>query len=100
MITGAAVDYLRNTWEELRDVRFEIASLPLEEDNNGIPRWRVEREHQRIIIYRVPLERLARLHREDAWHRAVSYEMAVFQAAAAYLDRDPWELFPEGFGHF
>lgn len=38
-------------------------------------------EHQLIVLYRLPIERLSHLHREDELHRRM-IEGAVFRAAA------------------
>ncbi|QBR90597.1 metallopeptidase family protein [Microbacterium sp. dk485] len=100
LAVGTAAEFLRSAWEELRDVSFEIGVLPPSPDDQGIPRWHVLREQKRIILYRVPIERLSHLHRNDDLHRRMMIESAVFRAAAEYLDRDPWDLGPERFRYF
>ncbi|MGP3535433.1 metallopeptidase family protein [Microbacterium sp. RD1] len=100
LTVGAASEFLRSAWTELRDVSFEIGNLPPRADDDGIPRWSVLREQKRIILYRVPIERLSHLHRNDDLHRRMMIEGAVFRAAAEYLDRDPWDLGPERFRFF
>lgn len=100
LAVGTASEFLRSAWDELREVTFEIGIMPpLVEQGGGIPRWRVLREEKRIILYRVPIERLSHLHRDDEMHRRMAIEGCVFRAAAEYLDRDPWDLGPERF-HF
>lgn len=99
LIVGMTADYLRDAWEDLRDVSFEIGSMPAASDDDGIPRWTVDREAERIILYRLPIERLDRAHRVDELHGRMIIESAVFRAAAEYLDRDPWDLGPERFRH-
>lgn len=94
---GTAAEFLRSAWEELRDVRFEVASMPAASDDEGIPRWSVHTDRQLIVLYRLPIERLGHLHREDDLHRRMLIESCVFRAAAEYLDRDPWDLGPEHF---
>lgn len=94
---GAASEFLRSAWPDLQDVRFEIAGMPAEVGSGGIPRWHVDRAAQRIVIYRMPVERLSRPHREDDLHRRMIVEGVVFRAAAEYLDRDPWDLGPDRF---
>ena len=96
---GTAAEFLRSAWPELRDVRFEVADMPAATDDDGIPRWTVLPDAGRIILYRLPIERLSHLHRDDELHRRMLVEGAVFRAAAEYLDRDPWDLGPERF-HF
>lgn len=100
LAVGTAAEFLRSAWDELREVSFEIGILPPAADADGIPRWRVLRAEKRIIVYRVPIERLSHLHRDDELHRRMMIEGCVFRAAAEYLDRDPWDLGPERFRYF
>jgi hypothetical protein len=100
LAVGTAAEFLRSSWTELRDVNFEIGILPPAADEDGIPRWRVLRKEKRIILYRVPIERLSHLHRDDDLHRRMLIESCVFRAAAEYLERDPWDLGPERFRYF
>jgi hypothetical protein len=100
LAVGTAAEFLRSAWEDLRDVRFEVADMPPATDAGGIPRWTVLRDAKRIIMYRLPIERLSHLHRNDELHRRMLIESAVFRAAAEYLDRDPWDLGPERFRFF
>ena len=97
---GSAAEFLRSAWPELRDVRFEVAAMPPASDDDGIPRWSVHADQKLIVLYRLPIERLSHLHREDDLHRRMMIEGAVFRAAADYLDRDPWDLGPERFRYF
>lgn len=97
---GAASDFLRSAWPELRDVEFQIGHMPTEPHEDGIPRWHIDREANRIVLFRVPIERLVRTHRDDELHRRMMIEGTVFRAAAEYLDRDPWDLGPERFRYF
>ena len=98
---GSVSEFLRSAWPELRDVRFELADMPPGADPaHGIPRWQVFHDDKRIVLYRLPLQRLGHLHRNDDFHRRMLIEGAVFRAAAEYLDRDPWDLGPERFRYF
>lgn len=97
---GAAAEFLRSAWDELREVRFEVGGLPPAHDEDGIPRWSIDRERRAIVLWRVPIERLGRLHRHDELHRRMLIESHVFRAAAEYLGRDPWDLGPERFRYF
>ncbi|QOC26160.1 metallopeptidase family protein [Microbacterium hominis] len=99
-IVGTAAEFLRSAWPELRDVAFEVAAMPPAPDADGIPRWTVSTGDRRIVLYRLPIERLGSLHREDDLHRRMAIESCVFRAAAEYLDRDPWDLGPERFRYF
>lgn len=89
---GAAVEFLRGTWPELQEVRFEIGALPRSADDNGIPRWHVDREGRRIVLFRIPIERLLPPGHDDGMHRRIAIESAVFRAAAEYVGKDPWEF--------
>lgn len=92
---GTAVEFLRGTWPELQEVRFEIGALPPDSDTDGIPRWLVDREQQRIVLYRIPIERLLPPGHDDGVHRRIAIESSVFRAAAEYVGRDPWEFDPD-----
>jgi len=100
MAVGSAAEFLRSAWTELRDVSFEVGEMPPASDDDGIPRWQVLTDEKRIILYRLPIERLSHLHRNDDLHRRMLVEGCVFRAAAEYLDRDPWDLGPERFRYF
>ncbi|GAA2956788.1 MULTISPECIES: metallopeptidase family protein [Microbacterium] len=100
LTVGTAAEFLRSAWEELREVSFEIGDMPPATDADGIPRWAVLTDQKRIILYRVPLERLSHLHRNDDLHRRMMIEGAVFRAAAQYLGKDPWDLGPDRFRYF
>ena len=91
---ATTAEYLRDMWpEELDDVTFEVAGLPSEVvPAAGVPRWLTLAEERRVIFYRVPIERLTRLHRNDAWHRRVLIESVVFAAVAELLGTNPGNL--------
>lgn len=99
---ASAVDYLRALWPgELDGVSFDVAGVPSESaGRDGIDRWKVSRRDRRVVLYRLPIERLAHLHRDDEWHRRSLIESCVFRAVAELLGRDPWEIAPERFRHF
>lgn len=97
MAVGSAAEFLRGAWAELREVRFEMADMPPSTDEDGIPRWAAFPAERRIVMYRLPIERLSHLHRNDDAHRRMMVESCVFRAAADYLGRDPWDLGPDRF---
>ena len=103
MTVAATAEYLRDMWpDELSEVVFEVAGLPsgsADEPTAGIERWRVIVAEKRVILYRLPIERLARLHRNDELHRRMLVESCVFRAVAELLGKDPWDLAPERFRH-
>ena len=94
-------EYLRDVWpEQLEDVTFEVAGLPSRVDEaQGVPRWLTLATERRVILYRLPIERLARLHRSDELHRRMLIESLVFRAVAELLGKDPWDLAPDRFRH-
>lgn len=100
LTVGSTAAFLRDAWPELRQVHFEVADMPPGPDPEGIPRWKVFAHERRIVLYRLPIQRLSRLHRDDEPHRRMMVESCVFRAAAEYLDRDPWDLGPERFRYF
>lgn len=89
---ATASEYLRGAWPELESVRFEIGTMPWHEGDGEVPRWLVDREAQRIVLFRLPIERMLAPGHDDALHRRVAVESAVFRAAAEYVGRDPWDL--------
>jgi hypothetical protein len=99
---ASAVEYLRELWpDELATIRFEIAGVPPGEPGRaGVDRWRVSTRERRVVLYRLPIERLAHLHRNDEWHRRSFIESCVFRAVAELLGKDPWDIAPERYRHF
>lgn len=95
LIVGDTAEYLRDLWPELRGVTFERGFMPGASDDDGIPRWGVDRDAKRIMIYRLPLERLDRAIGGEEFAVRVTIESAVFGAAGEYLGRDPWDLAPD-----
>lgn len=93
-------EYLKGMWpNDLADVRFEVAGMPAGDSRGPVERWRVLPRERRVILYRVPIERLSRLHRHDDLHRRMMVESCVFRAVAELLGKDPWDLAPERFRH-
>jgi hypothetical protein len=99
---AGAVEYLRELWpDELAGVHFEVARAPGGEPGpQGVDRWRVSAPEKRVVLYRLPIERLAHLHRDDEWHRRSFIESCVFRAVAELLGKDPWDIAPERYRHF
>jgi len=99
---ASAVEYLRELWpDELASVSFRIGHTPLgpvRED--GVDRWQVDPLQRVVVLYRLPIERLAHLHRDDEWHRRSFIESCVFRAVAELLGKDPWDIAPERYRHF
>ncbi|MET1042510.1 MAG: metallopeptidase family protein [Microbacteriaceae bacterium] len=101
-VVASTAEYLREVWpQELESISFEVAALPAELSSAaGVDRWKVIASERRIILYRLPIQRLTKLHRNDEWHRRAVIESCVFRAVAEMLGKDPWELAPGRFMHF
>ncbi|MDQ1575122.1 MAG: hypothetical protein QOH55_272 [Microbacteriaceae bacterium] len=102
MTVASTADYLKGLWpNELSHVRFEVAAAPIDAvGSDGVERWRVDPIERRVILYRVPIQRLSKLHRNDDIHRRMLVESCVFRAVAELLGKDPWDLAPDRFRHF
>ena len=100
-IVAETADYLRGLWpEELTDVSFEIAGIPRSASTSGLDRWWVDAAARRVVLYRLPIERLEHLHVDDEAHQRMYVESCVFRAVADLLGKDPWDLAPDRFHHF
>jgi hypothetical protein len=98
---GSTAEYLKDIWpDELASATFEVAGLPARLDAaDGIDRWHVDPIARRVTLYRLPIERLARVQRGDETQRRMMIESCVFRAVAELLGKDPWDLAPERFRH-
>lgn len=98
---ASTAEYLRDIWpDELASVSFEVAGIPAQlASPRGVDRWRVYPDENRIVLYRLPIERLSRLHKHDALHRRLMIESCVFRAVAELLGKDPWDIAPDRFRH-
>lgn len=96
VIASAAIEFLRGAWPELREVRLQVAAMPHSEGPDGIPMWHLDHTGSRIVLFRVPIERLLVPGHDDALHRRMAIESATFRAAAAYVGREPWEFGDHG----
>ena len=101
LIVGSTAEYLKDIWpDELATATFEVAALPARLDAaDGIDRWHVDPVARRVTLYRLPIERLARVQRGDETQRRMMVESCVFRAVAELLGKDPWDLAPERFRH-
>jgi len=99
---ASMAEYLTDLWPgELADVRFEVAGIPAGRvSDEGVDRWQVDRANRRVVLYRVPIERLTRFHIRDEYHLVLVIESCVVRAVAELLGKDPWDLAPERFRHF
>lgn len=93
-------DYLKGLWpDDLADVSFEIAGIPRAVRSGGFDRWWVDHATRRVVLYRLPIERLAHAHVDDEAHQRAHVEGAVLRAVAELLGRDPWDLAPDRYRH-
>ena len=92
-----AVEYLKGTWEEdLAGLSWKVLDAPsISEYTSEVPRWRVDRETNTVVIYRIPTERFGTHSRQGAIEERLKVEEQVFEAIAELLDIDPWDLVPE-----
>lgn len=102
MTVASTADYLKDLWpKELEDVRFEVAAAPATAlGDDEVERWRVDPAERIVLLFRVPIQRLSKLHRNDEFHRRLLVESCVFRAVAELLGKDPWDLAPERFRHY
>ncbi|MDQ1556025.1 MAG: hypothetical protein QOI02_1027, partial [Actinomycetota bacterium] len=99
MTVASTAEYLKDSWpDDLEKVTFEVAVLPSAVlGTAGLDRWRVDAKARRVTLYRLPIERLSRLHRYDELHKRMMIESCVFRAVAELLGKDPWDLAPDRF---
>ena len=97
----STAEYLVDLWpEELANLRIDVAPMPDQPLTvKGVARWRVEHAASRVVLFRIPIERMSRLHRDDDWHRRLMVESCVFRAVGELIGKDPWELAPDRFRH-
>ena len=101
LTVASTAEYLKDLWpDDLSDVTFEVAGMPSELGASpAVDRWRVMLMERRVTLYRLPIERLSRLHRYDELHKRMMVESCVFRAVAELLGKDPWDLAPDRFRH-
>jgi len=102
MTVASTAEYLRDMWpDELGAVSFEVAVLPSTlMGTAGLDRYQVLPAERRIILFRLPIERMSRLHSYDELHKRMMIESCVFRAVAELLGKDPWDLAPDRYRSF
>ncbi|GGA65173.1 hypothetical protein GCM10011490_14820 [Pseudoclavibacter endophyticus] len=91
------MDFLRaQAPEKLEGIRLEVAGMPPDEQqpDAGIERWRVVRPST-IVLFRVPIDRLAKLHCPDPVHYRMHIERVMLEAIGDLLGKDPWDILPD-----
>jgi hypothetical protein len=98
----STADYLVDLWpDELATLRIDVTPMPDQPPGvRGVARWRVVPEQSLVVLFRIPIERMSRLHRDDDWHRRLMVESCVFRAVGELIGKDPWDLAPERFRHW
>ncbi len=98
----STAEYLVDLWpDELSNLRIEVMPMPDQPNQvQGVARWRVLADQHLVVLYRIPIERMSRLHRDDDWHRRLMVESCVFRAVGELIGKDPWDLAPERFRHW
>lgn len=98
----STAEYLVGLWpDELARLRIEVVPMPDQPSKvQGVARWRVHADEHLVVLYRIPIERMSHLHRDDDWHRRLMVESCVFRAVGELTGKDPWDLAPERFRHW
>ncbi len=95
-VSRDVINYLCDTQPELmKGVRVDMALLPSGALADGVPRqWLIQRAERRVILFRLPIEKGIKLHRDDDWHRRNNIESCVIEAVADLLGMEPYDLAP------
>jgi hypothetical protein len=98
----STADYLVDLWPaELANLRIDVMPMPDQPSGvRGVARWRVVADQNLVVLFRIPIERMSRLHRDDDWHRRLMVESCVFRAVGELIGKDPWDLAPDRFRHW
>ncbi|TFD52691.1 metallopeptidase family protein [Cryobacterium frigoriphilum] len=102
LTVASTVDYLRGVWpDELAHITFLTAAGPRTvPEDVGVQRWSVSAAEGRVVFYRLPIQRLSRLHLNDEAHQRMMIESCVFRGIAELLGKDPWDIAPDRFRNF
>jgi len=92
VIVESTVEYIRDRWpEELGNLRYLILDAPILGANSTyVKRWAIRPESLTVVLYRLPITRLDHVRSEV--EDRVRIEHHVFEAAAALIGKEPWEL--------
>lgn len=89
-VVSDTCEYLRETFEEeLSELKWKIEDVPIVKEGEPVKRWGAKKATMTITLYRIPIERFGRKRIPDP---RIHIEQAVISAAAALIDKDPWEL--------
>lgn len=92
LIVDSAVEYIKERWpEELGKLNALILDAPIVGIHSTyVKRWNIRKESTTIILYRLPILRLESSN--NPAHERIRIEHHVFEAAAALIGKEPWEL--------
>lgn len=83
------VEYLKETFDELQELKWRVEDVPFLKDGEPVKRWSAKKTTMTITLYRIPIERFGKKRIPDP---RIHIEQAVISAAASLIDKDPWEL--------
>lgn len=84
------VDYLKGAFaDDLGDLKWRVEDVPFLKEGEPVKRWSAKKSTMTITLYRIPIERFGKKRIPDP---RIHIEQAVISAAAALIDKDPWEL--------
>ncbi len=92
VIVDTTVEYIKDRWpEELGELSYLILDAPILGANSTyVKRWAIRKESMTIVLYRLPITRLA--NNPNPSDERIRIEHHVFEAAAALIGKEPWEL--------
>lgn len=89
-VVSDTCEYLKETFsEELGNLKWRIEDVPFLNEGEPVRRWTAKKSSMTITLYRIPIERFGKKRIPDP---RIHIEQAVISAAAALIDKDPWEL--------
>ena len=92
VIVDSTVEYIKERWpEELESLNYLILDAPILGANSTyVKRWAIRPETMTVVLYRLPITRLDQVGSSN--EDRVRIEHHVFEAAAALIGKEPWEL--------
>jgi len=92
VIVESTVEYIKDRWpEELGKLKYLILDAPILGVNSTyVKRWATRPESMTVVLYRLPITRLDQVG--SVVEERVRIEHHVFEAAAALIGKEPWEL--------
>ena len=88
LVVEQTCEYLRNSFPELRDLKWQVEEVPELASGEVLTRYSVNKARMSITLFRIPIERLT--YRGADFRAQV--EQTVVSAAAELIGKDPWEL--------